>query len=265
MTDVVFPTLWVALVAFSLALLTVLLLGILIGRGKLSAAVHIVGGTIPIVVVALLWWARVTDYRWVIEGPGLFAHVGGGPAAVAALTASAVWAATLWFFAWRGLSKEVPPFWKREPLEEGLLERVTRFGFNLIPAYRGTGGRVEAIAPGWRTVRVRLPLSWRTRNYVGTIFGGSLYGAIDPVYMLMLIKVLGPEYIVWDKAATIRFRKPGRSTLYATFELTDEDLEEVRRRVAAEGKIEWRRLVTLTDAEGIVHAECEKVLSIRKK
>lgn len=42
-------------------------------------------------------------------------------------------------------------------------------------------------------VRIRLPLSRRTRNYVGTIFGGSLYGALDPIYMIMLIKALGPE------------------------------------------------------------------------
>jgi len=59
-------------------------------------------------------------------------------------------------------------------------------------------------------VRIRLPLIWRTRNYVGTIFGGSLYGAVDPIYMIMLIKALGPDYIVWDKAATIRFLRPGR-------------------------------------------------------
>lgn len=56
-----------------------------------------------------------------------------------------------------------------------------------------------------------MPESWRTRNYVGTIFGGSLYGALDPI-MIMLIKLLGPEYEVWDKAASIRFRRPGRST-----------------------------------------------------
>ena len=56
-------------------------------------------------------------------------------------------------------------------------------------------------------VRVKLPLNWRTRNYVGTIFGGSLYGAVDPVYMIMLMKVLGRDYVVWDKAASIRFRR----------------------------------------------------------
>ena len=80
-----------------------------------------------------------------------------------------------------------------------------RWGFNVFPAYRGTGARVTYISADWREVRVALPLSWRTRNYVGTIFGGSLYGAVDPMYMIMLIRILGPGYTVWDKAATIRF------------------------------------------------------------
>lgn len=92
-----------------------------------------------------------------------------------------------------------------------------RWAFNFFPAFRGTGAWITYIAWDYLEVRVRLPLSWRTRNYVGTIFGGSMYAAVDPFFMIMLIKRLGPRYVVWDKAASIRFRKPGRSTLYARF------------------------------------------------
>jgi hypothetical protein len=55
-----------------------------------------------------------------------------------------------------------------------------RWGFNFFPAFRGTGARITYIAGDYREMRVELPLNWRTRNYVGTIFGGSLYGAVDP-------------------------------------------------------------------------------------
>ena len=95
-------------------------------------------------------------------------------------------------------------------MPESWQTRFARWAFNWFPAYRGTGAPVTYIAADWREVRIRLPLNWRTRNYVGTIFGGSLYGAVDPIYMIMLIKALGPDYIVWDKAATIRFLRPGR-------------------------------------------------------
>src|SRR5215471_15876677 len=107
-------------------------------------------------------------------------------------------------------------------MPESFASRRLRWLFNLLPAYRGTGGRVTYIAADFREVRVKLPLSWRTRNYVGTIYGGSLYGAVDPIYMIMLIKVLGPRYTVWDKAAIIRFKRPGRETLFARFLLTEE-------------------------------------------
>ena len=87
------------------------------------------------------------------------------------------------------------------------------------------------IASDWREVHVSLPLSWRTRNYVGTIFGGSLYGAVDPLYMIMLIHALGRDYTVWDKAATIRFLKPGRATLFARFLLDEAEIETIRRQL----------------------------------
>lgn len=141
-----------------------------------------------------------------------------------------------------------------------------RWGFNLWPCYRGTGARVTHIAGDWREVRVRLPLSWRTRNYVGTIFGGSLYAAVDPFYMIMLMKNLGPDYVVWDKAASIRFKRPGRSALTATFRLDEAELVEIRRLLQESPKVDRSYTVHLADQMGVVHAEVEKVIhiSVRK-
>ena len=140
-----------------------------------------------------------------------------------------------------------------------------RWGFNLFPAFRGTGARVTYIAGDFREVHVKLPLSWRTRNYVGTIFGGSLYGAVDPHFMIMLIKILGPGYVVWDKAATIRFKKPGRSTLFARFQISDEEIAEVRRLLETAPSIDRKYQVDLRDAEGVVHAAVEKTIYIRRQ
>jgi acyl-coenzyme A thioesterase PaaI-like protein len=149
-------------------------------------------------------------------------------------------------------------------MPESLRTRLTRIAYTwLFPAYRGTGARITYIADDWREVRVALPLSRRTRNYVGTIFGGSMYGAVDPVYMVMLIKALGPKYVVWDKSATIRFRRPGRSTLHATFTLGDAELEEIRAALEHERAVDRTWLIELRDADGLVHAEVEKVIHIR--
>lgn len=147
-------------------------------------------------------------------------------------------------------------------MRESLRTRLFRWAFNVWPCFRGTGARVTHIASDWSEVRVRLPLSWRTRNYVGTIFGGSLYAGVDPFYMLMLIHRLGPGYVVWDKAASIRFRRPGRSTLYATFRVDEAELGEIRRLLKDQPKVDRTYPVELRDAEGVLHAEVQKVIHI---
>ena len=121
------------------------------------------------------------------------------------------------------------------------------------------------ISADFREVRVRVGLSLRTRNYVGTIFGGSLYGAVDPVYMLMLIHVLGPEYVVWDKAAAIQFLKPGRSTLRATFRLDEEEIATIRALAAGGAPVIRHYQVELVDREEVPHCIVEKTIYIRKK
>ncbi|HSU13322.1 DUF4442 domain-containing protein [Longimicrobium sp.] len=149
-------------------------------------------------------------------------------------------------------------------MPESLRTRLTRIAVtHFFPAYRGTGGRITYIADDWYEVRVEIPLSRRTRNYVGTIFGGSMYGAVDPIYMVMLIKLLGPGYTVWDKSASIRFRKPGRTTLHARFTLDDAELGAIRQALKTERALDRTYRIELADAEGTVHAEVEKVIHIR--
>jgi len=140
-----------------------------------------------------------------------------------------------------------------------------RWKFNFFPAYRGTGGRITYVASDFGEVRIRIPLSWRTRNYVGTIYGGSLYGAVDPMYMIMLIKLLGPAYVVWDKSAAIRFLKPGRSTLTARFVVTEEEVETIRRLCEPGAPIDRVYNIEIVDAAGVPHALVEKTIYIRKK
>lgn len=117
----------------------------------------------------------------------------------------------------------------------------------------------------FREVRIRLPLNWRTRNYVGTIYGGSIYGAVDPIYMLMLMRVLGRDYLVWDKAATIRFRRPGRTTLYATFIVPDDLVDGIRNELETADKLDRLFTIELKDAGGEVHAIIEKTVHVRRR
>jgi len=148
---------------------------------------------------------------------------------------------------------------------ESWSSRFDRWRLNWFPAYRATGARITYIADDWLEVRVRLPLTWRTRNYVGTIFGGSLYGAVDPIYMVMLIRALGPEYVVWDQAATIRFLRPGRSTLHATFRLEPDTVAAMAADARVQGRITRDFQIELRDGEGTVCFQCTKTIHVRWK
>lgn len=144
------------------------------------------------------------------------------------------------------------------------LQHLMLRSINFWPPFFASGIHVKWAAD-LRSVEVELRLRFWNRNYVGTHYGGSLYSMTDPFYMLMLMENLGREYIVWDKAATIRFRKPGKGTVRAEFRLTQQMLDDIRSRLASAEKYEPTFQVQVKDETGETVAEVEKVIYIRRK
>jgi hypothetical protein len=145
---------------------------------------------------------------------------------------------------------------------------------NLWPPLLFAGIRITRMDADFRAVDVELRAHWWNRNYVGTHFGGSMYAMTDPFYMLMMIENLdsrgerassgGRKYVVWDKAAAIRYRKPGRATVRAEFRLSVAEVEEVRAALEASPKLERTYRVLVVNADGETVAEVEKVLHFRR-
>lgn len=131
--------------------------------------------------------------------------------------------------------------------------------------YFGTGGKILFWASDSSELHLRLRLNIWTYNYVGTIFGGSMFSASDPFYMLMLLRALGPQYVVWDKSASIRFRKPARSMLYAKYQITVADLALIRRTVSEKGETNHSFNIQWVDKNQVVHAEIERQCYIAEK
>ncbi len=142
---------------------------------------------------------------------------------------------------------------------------MVRMGFNFHPAFRGTGGRVVHVAKDLRHIRIRLALNWKTKNIVGSLYGGSLFAITDGAHPMMLMAALGDGYIVWDKAASIRYRKPGYSTLYADFVLTADEIASIHAALREKPELERTYLVELKDSHGVVHAVVERTVYISEK
>ncbi len=147
----------------------------------------------------------------------------------------------------------------------GSQAHALRRGVHLWPPFLGMGIRVQHIAPDMKSIDVEMKLRWWNANYVGTHFGGSLFAMTDPFYMLMLMANLGRDYIVWDKAAAIRYRKPGKGTVRAEFRLTDAQLDDIREKLKTLPKWEPVFTVEVKNAQGTVIAEVEKILHVKKK
>ena len=150
-------------------------------------------------------------------------------------------------------------------MSESRKTRFQRLLFNLFPAYRGTGARVTYIRHDRKEIHIRLPLNWKTRNYVGTIFGGSMFAAADPIYMIMLINTLGKDYIVWDKSGEIKFRRPGKEQLYARFILNDKTIEEIKEAVKKDHEVDYNFAMEYTTKSGKVISEITKKIYIADK
>jgi acyl-coenzyme A thioesterase PaaI-like protein len=140
-----------------------------------------------------------------------------------------------------------------------------RLIFNLWPPFAFSGVRVARISDDWRHARVELRMRPWNRNYVGTHFGGTLFSMTDPFWMILVMRCLGRDYIVWDKAAEIEFVKPGRGTVHAVFQVEDTALDELRAATADGRKcLRWFR-VDVVDAEGETVARVRKQLYVRLK
>lgn len=150
---------------------------------------------------------------------------------------------------------------KKESFRSGLFRRM----MNGYPMYFGTGGKILFWSSDSSEVHLRLGLNLWTRNYVGTMFGGSLFAASDPFYMLMLMKILGDRYVVWDKTAHIRFRKPGKKPLYAVLRLLPGDIELIKREVKECGHATKTFSIRWMDQQEVVHAEIERQCYIADK
>ncbi len=136
---------------------------------------------------------------------------------------------------------------------------------NIYPPYLGAGVSVTHISDDYRELHVKMKLSWYNKNIVGTHFGGSLYSMVDPHLMLMLMQILGREYIVWDQAASINFIKATKNTVTAKFNVSEEQLEDIRENTQGSKKYLPEFSVDIVDSEGTLVAQATKILYIKRK
>ena len=141
-----------------------------------------------------------------------------------------------------------------------------KYGFNLSPMYRRSTGRITSVSEDLLEVQVRLAISYKNKNYVNSIFGGSMFSAVDPIPMVQLINILGDEYVVWDRSAEISFKRPAKEDLYAKFRYSQDEIEELKQQISEKNELRFTKLTVLTNAdESITYCEVNKEIYVADK
>lgn len=135
---------------------------------------------------------------------------------------------------------------------------------NFYGPYLGAAVKVDYIADDFMEIRVSMRQRWYNRNAVGTHFGGSLYSMVDPHLMLMLMKLLGRGYIVWDKSAAIEFLRPGIGKVSARIRINEETVQHIRKKVAEKRKYEPEFAIEVVDEQERLVCRVTKILYVRK-
>lgn len=137
--------------------------------------------------------------------------------------------------------------------------------FNISPMYRRTNAKIISVSEDLHDIRIKINLNYKNRNYVGSMFGGSLFAATDPIYMTQLMQILGDKYVVWDKSSEIKFKKPAYETAFAHFGFSQQEISDIIERVTIENEINYIKTVLITNKEEVIFTEVQKILYISSK
>lgn len=141
-----------------------------------------------------------------------------------------------------------------------------KYGFNFIPMYRRTSAKITDISEDFLWVNVKLPYSYKNKNYLNVIFGGIMFASVDPFPLVLLMNLLDSSYVIWDKSAEIKFRKPAKEDLYASITYTLDEVEEIKKGVKENNSIEIIKKTQLTNKDkSIVYCEVYKTVYIADK
>jgi hypothetical protein len=144
--------------------------------------------------------------------------------------------------------------------------KLFKYGFNLSPMYRRSTAKIVHVSNDLLEVSIKLPISYKNRNYVNSIFGGSMFAAVDPIPMVQLMNLIGDDFVVWDKSAQIFFKRPARENIYADFTYSLEEVDEIKSKVGLQNEIEIVKTTSLTNRDrSIVYCEVKKTIYVADK
>jgi len=145
---------------------------------------------------------------------------------------------------------------------------TARFLINLYPPMLFNGVRVLFVAKDFTSLKLRIRRTLLTRNHTGSIFGGSLFSAVDPFYALMYWQIFQQENLecfTWLKSAEIKYLKPANRKLYASLFISEEEKKNALAAIKVKERFDAHYTIYLSDKEGVKYVEIKQLITLKLK
>jgi len=136
-----------------------------------------------------------------------------------------------WRFAW------YPPFWMMRPK---ILEHTS----------------------DWKHIRIKLPLTWASKNAAGNMFGGYQANLADPVPAIACIKHF-PGYRVATKHLELSFLRVGNSDLILHFDFDDAQILNIQQELDKHNRATPCFTMNYVRADGKICTTIRNTIAIR--
>ncbi len=152
-----------------------------------------------------------------------------------------------------------------------LLQKSSRYGIyppfkllELYPPFLFMGLRIESVSKDYRKLVASVPTRWYGLNLHGSMFGGNMCSAADPLPALMCARIFtGVD--VWTKACAVEFNKPARGRIAMKIEITDADIAEIQKQLDEKGKAKHCFEFDFWDRGGISIAKIKNTVYLKKR
>lgn len=126
---------------------------------------------------------------------------------------------------------------------------------------------IKQVHKGFKGIDVKIYKSSLNINSNKTVFGGTIFSALDPVHSILLDQIFQANglkrTVAWLKSARIEYLKPGRTDLSYSLYLEDEDIAEAFDEIKRRGKVIKTFSTAVFDKNGVKCAVCHNEIYIR--
>jgi len=147
-----------------------------------------------------------------------------------------------------------------------LKSSIARFLINLYPPMIFNGVRVIHVAEDYTALKLRIRRTFLTRNHSGSIFGGSLFSAVDPFYALLYWQIFQHENIhcsTWLKSAEVKYLKPANTKLFANLFISEEEKNNALSTIKEKGRFDAHYTIYLVDKQGVKYVEVKQLITLK--